>query len=232
MRKVYLLCIMSLAAIGCWADDGFTVDPLTLSEGQTGTLVINLNQATSGKYCAFQFDFYLPEGVEVASETNSNGSLNYSNSFTLSDRINNHRISFMQKNGFWRIMVFNPGGGSSSVFSGTEGPILNVKVTTNSQFALGEKTGYVKNIVLTITEDLTSSYMPSDFPYTITGVEPSYMLGDVNDDGVVDNADFIATLRYTLGQVPSVFIEEAADVNQDGTIDNADAIKILRMTIN
>ena len=56
--------------------------------------------------------------------------------------------------------------------------------------------------------------------------------GDVNNDGVVDNADFIATLRYTIGSTPSVFNSDAADVNHDGEIDNADAIMILRMTIN
>ena len=56
--------------------------------------------------------------------------------------------------------------------------------------------------------------------------------GDVNNDGVVDNADFIATLRYTIGSIPSVFNSDAADVNHDGEIDNADAIMILRMTIN
>lgn len=58
------------------------------------------------------------------------------------------------------------------------------------------------------------------------------IMGDVNNDGVVDNADFIATLRHTIGSTPSVFIRDAADVNQDGEINNADAIMILRMTIN
>lgn len=58
------------------------------------------------------------------------------------------------------------------------------------------------------------------------------IMGDVNNDGVVDNADFIATLRHTIGSTPSVFNRDAADVNQDGEINNADAIMILRMTIN
>lgn len=223
---------MSLATLGCWADDGFTVDPLSLSEGQTGTLVINLNQATSGMYCAFQFDLYLPEGVEVASETEGNSSPNYANSFTLSDRISNHRISYIQKNGFWRIMVFNPGGGSGSVFSGTEGPILNVKVTTNSQFALGEKTGYVKNIVLTITEDLTTSYMPSDISYTFTGVEPSYLLGDVNNDGLVNVADFMAVSQYIRQLNPSPFIFEAADIDGNGVINVTDMMGISQIIRN
>lgn len=218
--------------ICCWATDGFTIDPLTLTEGGSGTLVVNLEQETEGKYCAFQFDLYLPIGVEIVSETGTNGNPTYANSFTLTDRKARHTVSFSEKDGFWRIMVFDVSSGSNGSFSGTTGAILNISVKTNDQFTLGSQTVNVKNIVLTYTQDLTTSYLQDDFTYTFTGEEQSYMLGDVNGDGVVDNADFIATLRYTLGQIPTVFIEEAADVNQDGTIDNADAIKILRMTIN
>ena len=218
--------------ICCWATDGFTIDPLTLTEGGSGTLVVNLEQETEGKYCAFQFDLYLPTGVEIVSETGTNGNPTYANSFTLTDRKARHTVSFSEKDGFWRIMVFDVSSGSNGSFSGTTGAILNISVKTNDQFTLGSQTVNVKNIVLTYSQDLTTSYLQDDFTYTFTGEEQSYMLGDVNGDGVVDNADFIATLRYTLGQIPTVFIEEAADVNQDGTIDNADAIKILRMTIN
>lgn len=232
MKKIYLFTILCIATIGCWADDGFTIDPLTLQEGETGTLVVNLNQETSGKYCAFQFDLYLPTGVEIVSETGTNGNPTYNNSFTLTDRKAHHNVSYIQKNGFWRIMVFDVSSGSNGSFSGTTGAILNISVKTNDQFTLGSQTLDVKNIVLTYTQDLTTSYLQDNFTYIFTGEEQSYLLGDVNNDGVVDNADFIATLRYTLGQIPNVFIEEAADVNQDGTIDNADAIKILRMTIN
>ena len=64
------------------------------------------------------------------------------------------------------------------------------------------------------------------------GQNSAILKGDVNNDGVVDNADFIATLRHTIGSTPSVFNRDAADVNQDGEINNADAIMILRMTIN
>lgn len=232
MRRLLLTCTMSLAMICCWATDGFTIDPLTLTEGGSGTLVVNLEQETEGKYCAFQFDLYLPTGVEIVSETGTNGNPTYANSFTLTDRKARHTVSFSEKDGFWRIMVFDVSSGSNGSFSGTTGAILNISVKTNDQFTLGSQTVNVKNIVLTYSQDLTTSYLQDDFTYTFTGEEQSYMLGDVNGDGVVDNADFIATLRYTLGQIPTVFIEEAADVNQDGTIDNADAIKILRMTIN
>lgn len=226
MKKIFLSTILCLAAIGCWADDGLTVDPLTLHEGETGTLVVNLNQETSGKYCAFQFDLYLPTGVEIVSEAGTNGNADYSGSFTLTDRKVHHNVSYIQKNGFWRIMVFDVSSGSNGIFSGTTGPILNISVKTNDQFTLGSQTLDVKNIVLTYTQDLTTSYLQNDFTYTFTGEEQSYLLGDVNGDGLVNVADFMAVSQYIRQLNPSPFIFEAADLDGNGIINVSDMMGI------
>lgn len=230
MRKIILCFFMSMAAIGCFAQKGISVDELTLSPGETGQLVINLTQ-DEGEFCAFQFDLYLPDGVEIISVNGEKWSLN-------TDRIestngNPHVINDINKNGFKRFVVFSMSG-SRGVFIGTAGPIIYINVKASDDHAIGTQTVSVKNAQLTFSANLSTTFMQDDFTYTFTCQEEEndYLLGDVNDDGVVDNADFIATLRYTLGQVPSFFNEDAADVNQDGSIDNADAIKILRMTIN
>ena len=231
MKKIFLSTILCIATIGCWADDGFTIDPLTLHEGETGTLVVNLNQETAGKYCAFQFDLYLPTGVEIVSEAGTNGNADYSGSFTLTDRKVNHNVSYIQKNGFWRIMVFDVSSGSNGSFSGTTGAILNISVKTNAQFAVGTQTVDVKNIVLTYTQDLTTSYLQNDFTYTFTG-EQGYLLGDVNNDGVVDVADYMAVSQYIRQLNPSPFIFKAADVDENGIIDVSDMMGISQIIRN
>ncbi|MBO4315578.1 MAG: dockerin type I repeat-containing protein, partial [Prevotella sp.] len=227
MKKIFLSTILCIATIGCWADDGFTIDPLTLHEGETGTLVVNLNQETAGKYCAFQFDLYLPTGVEIVSEAGTNGNADYSGSFTLTDRKVNHNVSYIQKNGFWRIMVFDVSSGSNGSFSGTTGAILNISVKTNAQFAVGTQTVDVKNIVLTYTQDLTTSYLQNDFTYTFTGEEQSYLLGDVNNDGEVDIFDVMDVQSYIEGNIPDVFIFRAGDTDEDGDITIFDLMDIV-----
>ena len=49
-----------------------------------------------------------------------------------------------------------------------------------------------------------------------------FLLGDVNDDGSIDISDITALANYILGNIPPVFIEQAADVNGDGDINISD----------
>lgn len=223
---------MGLAIMGCWATDGLTISPLTLTEGSSGTLVVNLEQETADKYCAFQFDLYLPEGMEIVSETGTNGNPDYSGSFTLtSSRVSGHIVNYSQRDGFWRIMVYSSKG-SKGTFSDTEGTILEIKVTTNDQFAVGTKVGNVKNIVLTYTQDLTTSYLQNDFTYTFTGEEQSYLLGDVNADGEVDIFDVMDVQSYIEGNIPDVFIFRAGDTDEDGDITIFDLMDIVDIALN
>ena len=52
--------------------------------------------------------------------------------------------------------------------------------------------------------------------------KPAIMLGDANDDGVVDALDASFIQQYVAGKT-TIDNEEAADVNQDGAIDAQDA---------
>ncbi|MBO4826438.1 MAG: InlB B-repeat-containing protein [Prevotella sp.] len=66
----------------------------------------------------------------------------------------------------------------------------------------------------------------------------NYMLGDVNNDGVVDVNDIVTTANYILHQVnpeanaaPPVFIFKAADVIEDSGIDVNDIVGIANIII-
>ncbi|MBR5728957.1 MAG: InlB B-repeat-containing protein [Prevotella sp.] len=66
----------------------------------------------------------------------------------------------------------------------------------------------------------------------------NYMLGDVNNDGVVDVNDIVTTANYILHQVnpeanaaPPVFIFKAADVIEDSDIDVNDIVGIANIII-
>ena len=57
------------------------------------------------------------------------------------------------------------------------------------------------------------------------------LLGDVNDDGVVNIGDPICLVSWLLGQNPPVFIYEQADVNCDGKLNIADAVGIVQLIL-
>lgn len=61
-------------------------------------------------------------------------------------------------------------------------------------------------------------------PVTIVG---KYILGDVNGDGLVNNADISATILHISGNTPATFNVKAADVNKDDSVDIADLTGII-----
>ncbi|MBQ1519963.1 MAG: dockerin type I repeat-containing protein, partial [Clostridia bacterium] len=66
-----------------------------------------------------------------------------------------------------------------------------------------------------------------------SGDEPTGMLGDVNNDGVINTEDALYVLRHALGII--VLPEDwqtRADVGEDCFIDTTDALYILRYALN
>lgn len=62
--------------------------------------------------------------------------------------------------------------------------------------------------------------------YDAEADEPTYTLGDVNNDGDINGADALAVINFFL-KGTELDVEAAADVNADGTINGADALAII-----
>ena len=58
-----------------------------------------------------------------------------------------------------------------------------------------------------------------------------YLLGDVNDDGIVDVTDVNLTISYMLGKNPEVFIFPAGDIDGNNTIDVTDVNGIINIIL-
>ena len=62
--------------------------------------------------------------------------------------------------------------------------------------------------------------------------EESFLLGDVNGDGVVNITDVIYLVNYIMQPESTTIILKAADVNIDGNINITDAVGIINLILN
>jgi len=81
----------------------------------------------------------------------------------------------------------------------------------------------------TFTDKFGAEYTVATVTVNVTEPEPQYTLGDLNNDGTVDNLDSVIILKYDAGLINLTDIQSmAGDVNGDGVVDNLDATKILK----
>ena len=66
----------------------------------------------------------------------------------------------------------------------------------------------------------------------VTLEKPSYTLGDVNEDGVIDVADIVGGHQITAGGSTVGYNQLAADANADGIINVADVVRIRSIIAN
>ena len=66
----------------------------------------------------------------------------------------------------------------------------------------------------------------------VTLEKPSYTLGDVNEDGIIDVADIVGVHQITAGGSTVGYDQLAADANADGVINVADVVRIRSIIAN
>ena len=66
----------------------------------------------------------------------------------------------------------------------------------------------------------------------VTKEKPSYTLGDVNEDGIIDVADIVGVHQITAGGSTVGYNQLAADANADGVINVADVVRIRSIIAN
>ena len=60
----------------------------------------------------------------------------------------------------------------------------------------------------------------------------SYLLGDVNHDGIINVTDVTLLVDYILGNRPAVFFEDTADCDQNGSISVADITQVVDLILS
>lgn len=78
--------------------------------------------------------------------------------------------------------------------------------------------------------DITGKDVPEEMEISTTS--GSGLMGDVNNDGIVDIVDVMTTVNVIVKKKVSVFIFENGDINHDGIIDVVDLMEIVYITLH
>lgn len=198
---------------------------LEKAEAAAGSqLQLSVKMKNNVEIQGFQFDLYLPTGVTIAKDEEGFAMSQLSTARTTARKTDYFDTSIIDDQTL-RILCASTKG---YTFSGEDGEVAIITLNIAEDVDEGELPLILKDIKISTpqTQVYATSYMKS------TLLISSYTLGDVNADGSVDVADFIAIANHILGKTPEVFIEKAANVNQDNSIDVADIIGVANMILH
>jgi hypothetical protein len=212
-----------------WKDFG-TIKALSAEEGSLyNTLFINDTTTFNGtqvklpilmnnleSITAFQFDLYLPSGVNVAKE-NGDYMIDLGERTTLKK----HTVaSQLQTDGAIRVVAYS---NTSSDFVGNSGPVLYVTLNTADSLTDGDYPILLKNKVLSTVNAVEHRDSLSSSRLSIK----TYTIGDVDNSGSITITDAVMIINKILGTEPKTFVEKAADLDKNGVVNINDAVALI-----
>ncbi|MCF0219511.1 MAG: leucine-rich repeat protein [Muribaculaceae bacterium] len=191
--------------------NGFVIEDADLHIGKTLLLPVKLNNEAS--IVSFNCDVELPEGLTLAKDEYGDYDI------TLADRTDNtHTILSSDLDGKVRVVEYSS---KNHPFSGNEGTIFYLPVTTTDAAAAGDELT-VKITGIRLTKECTFEKLISPDAMATLSIKPAYTPGDLNDDGEYDAADISIEVEFVLGHTPEHAVVEAADLDGDSEITAAD----------
>ena len=163
---------------------------------------------------AFQLEVSLPDGVTMTGCELS------------ARKATDHSVSFSTlPNGNYQVVCISL---TNKPFSGTEGVLVNLQLSTDKEMAVGSYEMGICNIELSTTaaEVLTQE----DFTATLSVIDVE--MGDTNGDGKISITDAVAIVNYILGNPSANYVAEASDVNGDGRTSITDAVAIVNKILS
>ena len=192
-----------------------------VGEEVTLSVVLNADKPVT----AFQFDLYLPDGMEMTYDEDDIENILLSTARTTERR---HEITSQQiAANVWRIICYSK---NNSTFEGNEGEVCTITVKPSADMANGGYPVIFKNITTTYKlegEELAQVERDQITSY-IHFITPEYPhLGDANGDGVVNVTDIATIVSYIMGNNPEKFVFPMADTYTDGIINVTDIVVII-----
>ena len=184
-----------------------------------GQYEIAIQMKNSANIRGFQFSLFLPEGV-TAAKTNK-GKIRASLNQDRLDEEDEHSLTISEHED--GSLLFLCSSQYDENFLGNDGDVVYLIVNVSEDMEDGDYPVLLKNIKLSET-DISVFYETALVKSTMT--VSSYMLGDINGDGVVDLSDYIGVANHIHSIPQTIFIEKAGDVDQNNIIDLSDYIGV------
>ena len=203
------------------------IDVVTAKPGDEVTLSVKIRNE---QLVGFQFDLYLPDGIEVTTDEDG-----YEDIYLSTERTTERRHNFtsqQQSDGSWRILCYS---NSNNTFEGYEGEVCTIKVKVSENLA--ENNGYpieIRNAVTTyLNEGTPAQEVRSKITSYINLFEPeSVLFGDANGDGTVNVTDIATIVSYIMGNNPAKFVFALADAYTDGSVNVTDIAATVNIIMN
>lgn len=242
MKKILLTMLTLLAAGGMWAQT-LTVPTVTRTDGQVKEVsvvasrngVIKIQLETTVAYRDLQFDLTLPDGIGLVTPAGTEVVKDADN------MVDEHHVVFYAQDGQtvkFAVVdnvvnldeetgigeVTNPENYAQTLVANSV--MFEIPITVAEGYT-GTKTANVANVIASTEE--TTGVVSNDIADATFNIR-AMLLGDVNDDGVVDMADAQAIIFTFLGETQPIFVEEVGNVaDSDDVIDMTDGQEVIFM---
>lgn len=201
-------------------DNYLTVQDIAVLCGKQIDFAIGMENKAA--VSSVMFDMTLPEGITV--ESDEFGFLYEFNPDRIVSRKPHAFEGEPQSDGSIRFMSYSSSG---LAHVGNTGDLVYLPLNVSEDMEAGTYEIKLSNIKLAVSA--SEAYTCPDI---VAKVEVKrYTLGDVNNDGGIDNQDVVGTVELALNR-PTTAIREAADINNDGAIDNQDVVGVVSLALN
>lgn len=190
-------------------DDRMYVKDIKILPGEGKSLNIALNNSRKN-YTSMQFDLKLPEGFEI-----SDINLDLSRSENGDHKLSVGKIS----DGSYRFIVHSP---TNSKFTGSDGAVINATLNAPENAELGSYKAEICNVLMCDVK--LNGFKLNDCEFAINVISDSLLMGDADDNGIVDNNDVNSIVLSILNGNSDDVNLDLADFDADGTLDIEDVM--------
>ena len=195
-------------------DDIITAEDMTMSSGDNGEIVVNLENNTSD-FAAYQMDIAIPAGISIVKDKNGIYMVTSTERYAEDGQLG---IDLIEGNTY-RVVLYNE---ANNVISGNSGALLKIPVTIAEKLVDGEYEVAYSNIIFTEIGGNQLKLPDTTSKIIIKNLKK----GDANGDGDINVGDIVEIVKDILHKTTSRFIREAADVNEDGDVNVTDIVLV------
>ncbi len=206
MKKTVLFAISLLTSLGSMAEDNLAVENVTIPQGGTAVIAVNLNNPDVA-YAAFQFRLTTATGIAVARDA-SDKFLVEKGSRINTSAFDDFSITTTAVNATtydllaWQLQT--------TAFPGTSGTIVNITLQADASLAPGStRQCTLSDVQLSDTE--SNSYDLSDVSFTVT-------IGEQEDGRLKFDENSTSLPAYTAGEKADVTMKRTINADDWSTI--------------